>query len=95
MACFSQLVSDNELVLKSAGQLIAVIFTIEYPDNAWPDLLDNLAQNTNNNNLNIVKASIYTIQYICESFQKARVQLRTSDEMQTVLSTLSMMLVEN
>ena len=80
-ACFSQLISDNDRVLKSAGQLIAVMFTLQYVENKWGDLLDNLSSNTSNNNLNIVKASIYTIQYICESFQQEKIQLRTSEEM--------------
>lgn len=89
MQCLGLLVDPSIIVLKTVGQLIGLIFTLDYGTTSeWASLLKNLGtQVTSVDQLNIVKASIFALQYICQALAKRKVQLRTSEEKSVIISS--------
>jgi importin subunit beta-1 len=50
-----------------AAQIIAAVADIELPRNEWPDLMSILMKNAQMENVNMKKAALSTIGFICES----------------------------
>lgn len=71
-----------------------MIFAREYVDNLWGDLLENLSSNVKNNNIEVKKASIYTFQYICETFKKEKLKLRTNEEIERILYSICFLFID-
>lgn len=62
------LLSNDERVAGQAASLVASIAEIELPRNEWPNLIDSIVENTKPEKpVNVKKASLLTIGYICES----------------------------
>lgn len=47
-------------------QVISTIFVLDLPNNGWPELLENLASNSNHSNIDIQRSAALTLGYICE-----------------------------
>lgn len=62
------LMTVDERVASSAAQLVAAIADIELPRSEWPELIPIIIENTKTEKpVNVKKASLLTIGYICES----------------------------
>lgn len=62
------LLSNDERVASQAASLVAAIADIELPRNEWTNLIDIIVENTKPENpVNVKRASLLTIGYICES----------------------------
>ncbi len=55
--------------MKSGATILAVIASIELPRGEWGQIIDLLAENCSNEDLNIKIASITTLGYICEQIK--------------------------
>ncbi|CAK7906187.1 importin subunit beta-1 [[Candida] anglica] len=62
------LMTSDDRVANSAAQLVAAIADIELPRSEWPELIPIIIENTKTENqVNVKRASLLTIGYICES----------------------------
>jgi len=66
-------------------QAISTIFTLELPKQGWPDLIPNLASNTNNEQLEIRKAAIMTLGDICEKLKHEKMQCLELSQVENIM----------
>lgn len=67
-ASFNTLIAKDDTLKHSAGNLIAALYTLDLKsDKKWDQILSSLTQNVKNDDLNIQKAAIITLGYICEN----------------------------
>ena len=63
-----QVLSSGELrAAMGSAQIIAAIADIELPRGEWTDLMSLLMKNAQVDNVNLKKAALQTIGYICET----------------------------
>jgi len=68
------LIDANEGIKKAAANLTALVFVLDVmTDRLWFNLLDLLAQNIQDENFNVKKASITTLGYICELLNSEKI----------------------
>jgi importin subunit beta-1 len=73
-AVINCLIDQNELIKKAAANLTAMVFVLDVKtDKTWFSLLDNLANNIDNQDLEIKKAAIMTLGYICELLNQEKI----------------------
>ena len=94
-AAFTTLIDKDDNLKHSAGNLIAALYTLDLKgEKKWDGILNSLTQNVKNNDLNIQKAAIITLGYICENlFNDNFIDLSNKD-IDTLLGGICMGLEE-
>jgi importin subunit beta-1 len=57
-----------------AAQVVAAIADIELPRNLWPDLIQQLLTNMNQENDNLKQTTLEALGYICEQIVSIRIR---------------------
>jgi importin subunit beta-1 len=65
----SNLVSQNVLVMRAGANVIAQIAVIEIVRNEWLEIVNALADNSMHEDINIRRASITTLGFLCEELK--------------------------
>lgn len=69
------LIDSNIMVMKAGASVISSIVFVEVPRGEWGNIIDILAENTQNQQFAVKNASITTIGLICQQFSFGHVQL--------------------
>lgn len=78
----ANLVSSNSAVMRAGANTIAQIAVIEIVRGEWLEIIDVLAENSTNEQMNIRSASITTLGFICEElkFGNSRLKVETCQQ---------------
>lgn len=94
-AGLNSLIDKDSQIQRVAANIVSKVFILRFRfGNKWDDLLGNLANNCNNDNSGVQKASITTIGYICEELEKWQFDLSES-EVETILQSICVCINEN
>jgi importin subunit beta-1 len=90
----SNLVSPNPLVMRAGANVIAQIAAIEIARNEWLEIVNALAENSMHEDLQIRRASITTLGFICEELKHTSNTVN-SNTCEQILGSLLLGLSEN
>ena len=63
------LITKDQNARRAAADTIASICSIELPRKDWPNIIQILVNQTNNQDQEIIKAAVMTLGYICENLK--------------------------
>jgi importin subunit beta-1 len=71
----SNLVSPHVLVMRAGANVIAQVASIEIPRGEWLEIVASLADNSMHEEVNIRRASITTLGFICEELKNVQTEI--------------------
>jgi importin subunit beta-1 len=90
----SNLISPNVLVMRAGANVIAQIAAIEIPRGEWLEIVSSLADNSIHEDLNIRRASVTTLGFICEELKNVQTIIN-KQTCEQILASLLICLREN
>jgi importin subunit beta-1 len=81
----TNLIATDPSIKRASSNCISEICAVELPRKEWPDIISNLVNNTNNEQIEIKKAAMMTLGYICEALQRVAKNTIESSEMEKIL----------